>query len=666
MTLASTTGDWSTRKTQAMSLINAGRVQEAVEVLDGLVSVAPDDVEAWFLLGAANGSLGRLDAAIRCCRRVVALDPTHSDAHYNLAQACMHQGYLREAVAAYRDVMRLSPTHAVALNNLGYALQHLGKFEEAVECHGRALQLGPRTAEVLTNLGNALAGVGRRDEAAGFYREAIRLTPAHAEAHFNLANVLRLRSESREAMSLLDEAIRLRPGYVEAQISRGLIHTEHGCYDEAEAAFSAALKSDPQSRRARSGLLFCLNYHAKNSKAMYEAHAEWGRMLEASVPRFTHHRNVPDPDRRLRVGYVSPDFRRHSVAHFIEPLLRHHDRAVVEVYCYAHVSRPDAVTAKLRGLADVWRDVTGVPEEAIAEQVRGDGIDVLVDLAGHTAVELLPVFARQPVPVQGTYLGYANTSGLTTMDFRLTDAFADPPGESDALHTETLVRLPGGFLCYEPPPEAAEPYACKGPLTFASFNYLAKATPEVVGLWARILKAVPGSRLVLKSKPLSDPMARDRYLRLFAAHGIHADRLELLGWIATKDSHLVQYNRVHVALDPFPYNGTTTTCEALWMGVPVVTLAGQVHAARVGVSILSHLGLPELIARDNEEYVEIAVRLAQNPDRLAELRRTLRDRMRASPLLDGPAFARAVENAYRERWRLWCAARDIGLDDMNR
>jgi predicted O-linked N-acetylglucosamine transferase (SPINDLY family) len=344
------------------------------------------------------------------------------------------------------------------------------------------------------------------------------------------------------------------------------------------------------------------------------------------------------------------------VAHFIEPLLRHHDRAAVEVYCYAHVPRPDAFTEKLRGLADAWRDVTGLPENEIAEQLRADGIDILIDLAGHTAVELLPVFARRPVPVQGTYLGYANTSGLTTMDFRLTDALADPPGVTDALHTETLVRLPRGFLCYAPPPEAAEPFVCKGPLTFASFNYLAKATPEVVGLWARILKAVPGSRLILKSRPLSDPMAKERYLKLFEAHGIRADRLDLLGWIPAKDSHLVQYNRVHVALDPFPYNGTTTTCEALWMGVPVVTLAGRVHAARVGVSILSHVGFPELIARDHDEYVKIAAGLVQNTSRLAELRRTLRDRMRASPLLDGPGFARAVEGAYRERWRTWCAA----------
>jgi predicted O-linked N-acetylglucosamine transferase (SPINDLY family) len=371
------------------------------------------------------------------------------------------------------------------------------------------------------------------------------------------------------------------------------------------------------------------------------------------------HPNHPDPERRLRVGYVSPDFREHSVSAFLDPVIAGHDRRWFEVFCYAEVVRPDDTTARFRGLSDGWCSTLGMTDGAVAGRIRDDGIDILVDLAGHTAGNRLRVFAERPAPVQVTWLGYPNTTGLSAMDYRLSDAVADPAGEADALHSETLVRLANGFLCFAPPADAPEvgetPALATGQVTFGSFNNLAKVTPDVVEAWADILNRIPNSRLVLKSRPLADEKTRERYLEMFGAHGVDPGRVELCSWIASKSGHLGAYERLDIGLDPFPYNGTTTTCEALWMGVPVVTLGGDRHAGRVGASILARVGLAGLVAETKADYVEQAVALAGDLDRLSALRGGLRSRMEKSPLCDAGGFARDIEAAYREMWRRVCA-----------
>jgi predicted O-linked N-acetylglucosamine transferase (SPINDLY family) len=390
---------------------------------------------------------------------------------------------------------------------------------------------------------------------------------------------------------------------------------------------------------------------------LFAMHARVGReMVENAGATLAPHDNRGDPQRRLRIGYVSSDLRAHSVCYFALQMLEHHDRSAVEVFCYADTVRPDEMTARAKSLADEWRSITRLPDDAAAAMIREDRIDVLVDLSGHTVGNRLTVFARRAAPVQVTYLGYPDTTGLPTMDYRLTDSFADPAGDADARATEKLVRIDRCAWCYSPASSAPEITARKpGPITFGTFNALAKINSQVLAAWAAILRETPGSRLMIKAAAMSEASARERFTRAMAAHGIDKSRLVLAGHRADSREHLAMYAAVDIALDPFPYNGTTTTCEALWMGVPVVTLAGRAHAGRVGVSLLGAVGLSDLVAQDLEQYRRLAAGLAGDPDRLQRLRVELRDRMRRSPLMDGAGFARALESAYRQMWQSWCS-----------
>ena len=403
-----------------------------------------------------------------------------------------------------------------------------------------------------------------------------------------------------------------------------------------------------------------MNYD--DHSAQHDIFAESRRWEAAhAVPRAareTHSRHDRDPERRLRIGYVSPDFRSHSVSHFLGPLLAGHDRRQFEIFGYAQVAHPDIETRRLRGLADAWRSTVGMTTQAVAARIRDDKIDILVDLAGHTANSRLLVFGERPAPVQAAWLGYPNTTGSAAMDYRLTDDIADPQGPGDALHSEELARLPNGFLCFAPAAEAPAvadpPLLANGQVTFGSFNNLSKVGAATVAAWAPILARVPGSRLLLKGRALANEQARLRLESLFAASNIDAARLEFHAWIDSRSGHLGAYDRIDIGLDPFPYNGTTTTCETLWMGVPVIALCGDRHAGQVGASILARVGLAALSADTVDDYVAAAVSLAGDAARLVELRRVLRATMAASPLCDAASFTRDIEAAYRQMWRHWC------------
>jgi protein O-GlcNAc transferase len=355
---------------------------------------------------------------------------------------------------------------------------------------------------------------------------------------------------------------------------------------------------------------------------------------------------------------VSPDLRSHSVAFFVEPLLKTHDRARFDVFCYADVRHPDAVTERLKGLTDHWRDIVGLDDVEVARLICEDRVDILVDLAGHTAHNRLLVFARKPAPIQIAYLGYPNTRGFDDMDYWLTDALADPPGESGRFYVEEIVRLPNGFNCYQPPPQSPPvsplPALETGHINLGSFNNATKINEGVIACWAAILHAVPQARLILKARALADRQTRKRLEQYFIGYGIPVERVEMIGWIPASADHLELYDRVDIALDTFPYNGHTTTCEALWMGVPVITLAGKVHAGRVGVSLLTQAGLSELIAESPQAYVDMAVGLTRDRERLAELRQGLRGRIKRSPLTDATGLTCAIEAAYRTMWQTWC------------
>lgn len=613
------------------------------------------------------------------------------------AEALGHHkaGRIAEAEAGYQAVLRLSPSHPHANNNLALILRAARRHEEALACYRRALEgSGAADPAVHSNHGCLLSDLGRWEEAAAALRRAVELKPDYAEAHFNLANTLRDLGDREGAVAAYEEALRLRPGMASALCNLGGVHKSAMALSRAADCFLAALRAEPQLAEAynnlgetlkemgrteeaigvfqsglkqhpghavmHSNLLMALNYTpAVAPGEVFRAHLAWDarhgvRPVPARPPR------DPDPGRRLRVGYVSPDFCAHSVAFFAEPLIREHDRGAFEVFCYSNGRRTDMVTRRLQETAQGWRPIAGLPDAEAARLIEADGIDILVDLAGHTANNRLPLFGLRPAPVQVSWLGYPNTTGMAAMDYRMTDAVADPMGVADRLSSETLVRLPRGFHCYQPPvdvPASPEPPSRRtGHVTFGSFNNTSKVTAEVARVWAAILARVPGSRLLVKSAQMADEGTRQRYLGYFTAHGIDPARIELLSRINAADGHLRAYDRVDVALDPFPYNGTTTTCEALWMGVPVVTLLGATHVARVGASLLAHCGLAELIAADEAGYVAAAAALATDAGRLAALRAGMRDRLSAAPLTDYKGFARIVETAYRAMWRERIAA----------
>ena len=678
----------------AMIHVEQGKMDDAAATFRRALSIKPDYAELHSNLGNTLKAQGRLDEAAACYRKALALKPEYAEAHNNLANVLKEQGRLDEAAACYQKAINVKPDIAEPHNNLGIVLKELGKFDEAAASYRQAFRLKPDYAEPHNNLGNLLKEQGKLDEAAASYGQALAVKPDYVDAlnnlgsaladqylldeaianfrralalkpdfallHLNLGTALKDKNRLDEAITCYKKALSLKPDYAEAHNGLGNALINQGKPNDAIACYRQALSVKSDYNLAHSNLLLCLNYlHDISQKELYEEAQEWDQQHgQPLLEKNFLYENSRDPNRRLRIGYVSSDFKEHSVSNFIEPVLSSHNRQNVEVYCYANVLRPDERTRRFRDMADSWYSIAGIPDDAVVERLRRDKVDILVDLGGHTAQNRLLVFACKPAPVQVTWLGYPNTTGLQTMDYRFTDAVADPPGEADTLHTEKLFRLLHGFLCFQPHTSAPEvgPLPCRelGYITFGSFNKLAKITPEVIRSWAGILRAVPGSRLLLKAGSLTDPYTRQRYMELFAEEGIAADRLELHGWLPGKRDHLEFYHRVDIGLDPFPYNGTTTTCEALWMGVPVITFCGNRHAGRVGASIMHQAGLRELVADSPAAYSGLAVSLAQDRSRLSALRNSLRLKMRKSPLVDKALFTETLEKAYREMWRKWC------------
>jgi predicted O-linked N-acetylglucosamine transferase (SPINDLY family) len=480
------------------------------------------------------------------------------------------------------------------------------------------------------------------------------LKPDYAEAHYNLGITLKELGRLDEAEASYKQAIALKPDYAEAHSNLGNTLQALGRLDEAEASYNQAIELKIDFSDAYNNKIFCLNYFSSGSPLfIFEQHLEFGKQFGGlqTEPLFSPRNNIQEKN-QLRVGYVSGDFRKHSVAYFFEPLLQHHNFNVVETFCYYNNAPVDEMTERLMATSDHWRSIVGITDSDVANLIRNDKIDILVDLSGHTAKNRLLVFAQKPAPIQVTWLGYANTTGLSEIDYRFTDLIADPIGEADELHSETLVRLANGFQCYKGN-EAVHsnselPLKRLGYITFGSFNNLTKVTPEVIKVWSNILHAVPKSCLILKAKQLQ--YGASHYLDCFKLEGIAEDRIKLYEQLPSMEDHLELYNAIDVGLDPFPFNGATTTCEALWMGVPVITLLGDLHVGRVGASILTNVGLTDFIAQDIDGYIQLAVEMAANANYLQEIREGLRERMQRAPLCDGRSFASDVESAYQEMW----------------
>ena len=575
-----------------------------------------------FALALQHHQAGRLNEAERGYRQILQQEPGHADSLHLLGVIALQTGSLEPALALIQSAASLRPDGAVYRNNLGQVLERLGRRDEAAEAYEAAIELDPGFAEAFNNLGHVREPQDRLTEAEAHYRNAIRLNAQYAEPHVNLGNVLKDRGELDEAFASYRRAIELRPDL-------SLLH---------------------------SNLLLTLHYHPDYKAAdLAREHARWAaRHVAPLAPLRRPHRNDPTPDRRLRLGYVSPDFREHPVVRFVLPLLTQHDRRQVEVFAYSDVPRPDEITESIRARVDQWRDVAQLSDAELADAIRSDEIDILVDLAAHSGSNRLLTFARKPAPVQVTYLAYCSTTGVDAIDYRLTDRFLDPPDTDLGHYTERTVRLPECYWCYSapalPPDRLPSSERRPGPPTFGCLNNFAKVTPPTLDLWVRLLQRVPDARLLLYARAQSH---RERVRQVFRGADIAESRLTFVGRQPFED-YLETYREIDVGLDPVPFGGGTTTCDALWMGVPVVTLAGGTAVSRGGSSLLSNVGLAQLVARNEAQYIDLAAGLMQDAEGLAALRAGLRARLESSPVMDAERFTRGLEAAFREMWVTWC------------
>ena len=531
-----------------------------------------------------------------------------------------------------------------------------GNRERAEQIYGLILGADPENAEALFFTGVLRHQESRYQEALDFMLRGIAKLPGVANLHYNLGKLYDDLERYPEAIVEYRRAIEINPNHILAHNNLGLALREIGQFDLAIESLTRAVVLQPTTQKLVQNLVSTLNYAPDMQPTdIFIAHKHFGQQFERPIARFARRAGEnKNSARPLRIGYVSPDFRQHSVAHFIEPVLAAHDKKKFEVFCYYNDTVSDDTTLRIQSLVPHWRVIAELSDHIAARKVQEDQIDILVDLAGHTNRNSLMMFARKPAPVQVTWLGYPNTTGFSCMDYRITDALCDPVGMTDSLHTEKLIRLPDCFSCFTPPAQSptigALPARNGGEIMFGSFNYFIKMNEQVIETWARILARVANSRLTLKYRSLNSESVQTVVRAAFAKHGVTRERLVLLGNDASQLDHLARYNSIDIALDPFPYNGTTTTCDALWMGVPVIALAGRTHVARVGVSQLTNIGLSELIAADVDSYVDIAVALANDLPRLTQLRGSLRERMKTSPLMDAPRFTRNLERAFHEMW----------------
>jgi protein O-GlcNAc transferase len=570
-----------------------------------------------------------------------------TDPRVALALKYQHAGLVAEAWHSISDLVT-DPDAPDSVLELGLTLRQAAHaFADIVAIANRLLQRHPTRAGIWALLADAQEHLGQPLAAIVAYEKAIDCAPANALYGGNLAALYMGQGRFAAAVRQLRQVLDAAPDNVPALINFAVCEIECGRIHQGLAALMRAQEIDPANAAAYDNALFALHNVATTAAELFDAHVNWGRTQQTKNTLWP---TVATANRKLRIGYVSPDFRQHSVAYFVEPLLRAHDRAQYDVYCYSNAVHGDDVTQHFRSLADGWRDIGGLATDQVADLIRQDAVDVLVDLAGHTQGHRLDVFAARPAKIQITAIGYPGTTGASFFDGRLVDAWSDPP-EFDAMSSEPVLRVPGGMHCYAPPMRAPDvaplPHQSGAPLTFGSFNKLAKVTDQTLRLWAQVLDAVPKSRLLIKSKALSEAETRAALTARCNSAGIATTRLDLRGWSPDDKDHLRLYGSVDMALDTTPYNGTTTTCEALWMGVPVISLVGQTHAARVGLSLLSNAGLSNFACTTIHDFIATAKSWSENLPALQNLRRSMRTRVAQSRLCNQLAYTREVETIYR-------------------
>jgi protein O-GlcNAc transferase len=638
------------------ALRDNGQPDEAIAAFREAIALRPSFPEAHSNLGNVLRAKGQLDDAIAAFRRAIALNGALFQVHNNLGDALKDKGLADEAIAAYREALILNPNLPENHYKIGTLLRDKGQLDESIAAFRGAIVLRPDYPGAYNNLGISLAARGQFDDAIAAARQAIALRPNYFQAHNNLGNFLKKRGLIDEALAAYRQAVALWPNYAEAYCSLGVTLKDIGQLYESIVAFRRAIQIAPENHLYGSDLIYTLHFHpAYDAHTIAMEHRRWNQEHAEPLRKFIEpHRNDPDPNRRLRVGYVSPDFMWHPVGLTLAPLFENRDPRQVEIVCYSDVREPDPMTAKLKSLADQWRDVPGMSDANLTQAIRDDRIDILVDTTLHTHGNRLLVFAREPAPIQLTLLGPPISTGLSTMHYRLTDPYLDPPGPGDNDYSEVSIRIPHCFWIYQAPSLPIVPNDLparkNGFVTLACLNQFSKVTSHALQLWLQILQSVPNSRFMLQCEPGHH---MDAVHKLFDDGGIAPDRVQYVGRVS-KDQYLRRFHEVDFCLDPFPHPGHTSSLDALWMGVPMVTMRGQTAVARGGVSILSNVGLTDWIADTPQQYVSIARQMAGDLPRLAELRSTLRRRMEQSPLMDVAGFARNIEAIYRRLWQKWC------------
>lgn len=670
-----------------------GRPEEAIAGFESALAIRPAFVEALCDLGDVLASLDRLSAASSAYEQALAINPNIPEVLCKLGDLLQSQGKGNQSISLYERAVLLKPDFVVALSNLGGALYGQGnfveaavrygqciacdpsipethcnlgnalygqkRFREAVAHYEQALAMKPQFPKALCNLGDALLSLGRFQEAATRYEQALAIEPGIPEGLCNLGDALQGQGRLTEAIARYKQALSAKPDLAEAFCNMGSALLNQGLVPEAIEHYTHALAVQPALRTAHSNLLMALHYTGSPSSADVLQQALRCAPLFATTSSIRFFDNPAFPDRRIRIGYVSGDFGNHPVGYFLHRVLPAHDRSLVEVFCYSNGAANDELTASIRRSTDNWRDIDGLSDTAAAQAIRRDGIDILVDLSGHTLGNRLPVFAMRAAPVQATWLGYFGTTGLPTMDYIIADRFVVPLNQTSNF-SEAVWHLPDSYLCFAPPdekvPERTTPRQLNAPVAFGCFSNLAKASPHSFDLWSQVLHRVPNSKLLLKAKGLDDAGVRQRLQGEMAERGIVSERITFLSASSRKD-YLATYHSIDLILDTTPFSGGTTTAEALWMGVPVVTLRGPTWAGRICESILSTVGLPDLVATTSQGYVEIAAALANDPLRLSALRSQLRSQMLGSPFCDAARFTGNLETAYRGMWQSWCRKR---------
>lgn len=663
------------------ALTDLGRFGEAVASYGRAIEIDPGLAEAHFNRGNALQACGQDQAAADSYRRALELEADWSEAHNSLGAVLERQHDLGAALACYRRAVEVNPGNPRALANLACLLSKTGHFDEAAQCFRRALPLRPDDARTWSGLGAALTGSGHIEDAlpclyratelepasaknhfnfglvlyqAGrlaaaekSYRRALEIDPGLAAAHNNLGVCLRELGHLDDGLASCRRAIELTPDSALAWNNLGLLCKDAGRLDQALASYRRATELDPDYTQARSNLVYLLSFHPGfDQRAQLNEARAFGDALAARAVPVARMARAADASGRVRIGYVSPDFRDHCQSLFTLPLLSHHDRTRFETFCYSDVVRPDAITARLRGHVDVWRETAAMGDDELAAMIAGDGIDILVDLTMHMAKGRPRVFSRKPAPVQVAWLAYPGTTGLPAMDYRLSDPWLDPPERGDEPYSERTLRLPHSFWCYDPlagePCPNPLPVLATGHVTFGCLNNFCKLNDATLQRWGRVMAHTPGSRLLLLAPAGS---ARQRVVDVLRRCQVSAERVEFVDHRPRAD-YLRLYHRIDLCLDTDPYNGHTTSLDAYWMGVPVVTRVGATVVGRAGWSQVNNLGLTELAAFDDDGFVEAAVTLAQDLERLDHLRGSLRQRMAASPLMDAARFATDIEAAF--------------------